>query len=76
MNPMLTMASYLIRNPFTSGAGAGLIMTNIGVVLTMIGGGTPFATIVADQHFQNLLAGFAALSAKDINVTGGRKSNA
>ncbi len=76
MNPIVNMVAYLFRNPFTSSAGAGLLLSNLGPVLTMVGAGTPFATIIADPHFQNLIAAIGLLSAKDMNVTGGRKSNA
>ena len=72
----INMLSYLVRNPFTSSAGVGLLLSNLGPVLTMLGSGTPIATIVGDPHFSALLAAFAALSAKDMNVTGGRKTNA
>jgi hypothetical protein len=69
--PQLILA--LLKNPFTSSAGLGLLFANLGPVLTMLGTGTPLGTIVADPHFSALLAAFGALAAKDFNVTGGTK---
>lgn len=69
MNP-LTIVTYLLKNPFTSSAGVGLLLTNLGPVITLLGSGAPFATIVADPHFTGLLSGLGALAAKDMNVTG------
>lgn len=69
----LTMLAYLLKNPFTSSAGVGLILVNLGPVLTMLGAGTPIGTIIADPHFSALMAAFGALAAKDVNVTGGTK---
>jgi len=71
MNP-LTLATYLFKNPFTSTAGVGLLLTNLGPIITMLGSGAPLANVVADPHFSALLAAFGALAAKDMNVTGGR----
>ncbi len=71
----INILSYLVRNPFTSTAGVGLLLTNLGPVLTMLGSGTPIASIFTDPHFSALISAFAALSAKDMNVTGGKKNN-
>ncbi len=72
----INVLSYLIRNPFTSSAGVGLLLVNLGPVLTMLGSGTPLSTILSDPHFSALIMAFGALSAKDMNVTGGRRPNA
>ncbi len=69
----MAMLAYLLKNPFTSSAGIGLLLTNIGPVLTMLGSGTPITTIISDPHFTGLIAAFGALAAKDMNVTGGTK---
>jgi hypothetical protein len=73
---MMQLLGYLLMNPFTSSAGLGLILANLGPVLTELGNGVPMATIFGDPHFSALMAAFAALSAKDMNVTGGKKANA
>ena len=69
----LAILGYLISNPFTSSAGLGLILANIGPLLTMLGSGTPVNTIIGDPHFSGFLAALGSLAAKDMNVTGGKK---
>lgn len=71
--PIATILGYLMKSPFTSSGGVGLIMVNVGTVLTMLGNGTPIMTVIQDPHFSALLAGFVALAAKDVNVTGGTR---
>ncbi len=70
----IQMLTYLIKNPFTSSAGVGLILANIGPVLTMLGNGVSLATIASDPHFSALIAALGALAAKDANVTGGTRA--
>lgn len=72
MNPMVVMLLHLLRNPLTSTAGAGLLLTNLSYVLGMLGNGTPFATILADPHFSQTVTALGLLAAKDLNVTGVR----
>ena len=64
---------FLFSNPWTSSAGLGLLLSNLGPVLTLLGSGTPILQVVQSPHFSALLAAFAAFSAKDMNVTGGSK---
>jgi hypothetical protein len=68
-----TILGYILSNPFTSSAGLGLLLSNLGPVMTLLGNGTPIMTVVQDQHFSALLAAIAAFAAKDANVTGGTK---
>lgn len=70
----IQLLTYLIKNPFTSSAGVGLILANLGPVLTMLGTGVSLGTIAADPHFSALIAAFGALAAKDANVTGGTRA--
>jgi len=67
------MFDFIFKNPMTSTAGLGLLLTNLGPVLTMVGSGAPLVAVFADPHFSALMAGFGALAAKDFNVTGGTK---
>lgn len=62
--------NLLIGNPLTSTVGTGLILVNIGTVLTMIGSGVPWGTILDDRHTQMLIAGIGGLFAKDGNMSG------
>jgi hypothetical protein len=64
---------FLLSNPWTSSAGLGLLLSNLGPVLTMLGSGVPLMQIIQDSHFSALLGAFAAFAAKDMNVTGGSK---
>jgi len=73
MNPIVALLGYLVSNPFTSSAGLGLLLSNLGPVITMLGSGAPITSVIGDPHFNALLAAFGALAAKDMNVTGGRK---
>ena len=73
MNPLVTLLGYLVSNPFTSSAGLGLLLTNLGPVLTALGSGAPLNSIIGDPHFNAVLTGLVGLAAKDMNVTGGRK---
>jgi hypothetical protein len=68
-----TILTYLLKNPFTSTAGVGLLLSNIGPIITLLGSGTPISTLVADPHFSGLIAAFGALAAKDMNTTGGTR---
>ena len=68
-----TLFGFLLGNPWTSSAGLGLLLSNLGPVITLLGSGAPIMTVIQDQHFSALLAAFAAFAAKDTNVTGGTK---
>ncbi len=71
--PITALIGYLMASPFTSSAGVGLLLSNLGPILTLLGSGTPLMTVIQDNHFSALMAAFAALAAKDMHVTGGSK---
>ena len=63
LSTMGSIISMLIANPLTTMPGLALVLTNLGTVLTMLGGGANIGTIWTDPHFQALLAGFASVFA-------------
>lgn len=71
--PVTSIIGYLLASPFTSSAGVGLLLSNLGPILSLLGSGAPLMAVVQDSHFSALLAAFAALAAKDMHVTGGTK---
>ena len=71
--PLASLIGFITSSPFTSSAGLGLLLANLGPVITLLGSGAPLMAVVQDQHFSALLAAFAAFAAKDANVTGGTK---
>lgn len=72
MNSILRM---MLTNWLTSLPGGALLAHSVPALVEMVSGGANITTVLQSPVLGEFLSGLGLLLAKDMNVTGGQKSN-
>ena len=65
----------IFKNWKTSSGGMMMIMSSVGELLQLVGGGAPMMKIITSPSFAAFVGGVSMFFAKDSDVTGGDRDN-